>query len=182
MKKLLALFLAPILLLTACGNSAEASFVRFVSSVSACEALSFTADIRAEYKTRSVNFTLKYSQDDDGAVIEAVKPEIISGVKARVADDGVSLEYDGAILALGELKGEGEVSPLSAVPTLIKAMREGHIELAWNEDELLAARLIPADGVAVDLRLDSELVPVFAEISYGENTAVFIDITDWMMT
>ena len=44
---------------------------------------------------------------------------------------------------------------------------------------MIAARLVPSDDMLVTLWLSSELVPLNAEISYKEQTVIFIEINDW---
>lgn len=178
MRKYLIPLVLSLTLLCGCSRGAEESFARFIGTVAAAEDLSFTAEVRAEYDDRTLSFKLGYEQDAEGAVIEVVEPELIAGIKARVKSDAVTLEYDGALLDLGSLTGDG-ISPLSSLPLLIETLHGSHIEMTWEENGLLAARLIPRDGIAVTLYITDELIPVSAEISSGEKTVVFINISDW---
>lgn len=181
MKKLLIPILICVMLLTGCTKSAEAGFAEFMAKAAQSDEISFAADLKAEFPNKTVELKLGYTQKDGEAVIEVLKPELIAGIKARVTENGAALEYDGAMLDLGRLSDDGKISPLNAVSMLVKAIRDGHLDLAWTEDELLAARIIPADDTAVTLWLNSELVPVNAELSYKDKTLVYIQISDWMM-
>ena len=179
MKRIIPMLLVIAVLLCGCSPGAEESFVKFISQTAGAETLSFTAEVRAEFAYKTLSFTLGFDRDSDGAVIEVIKPALLAGVRARIRDGETVLEYEGAMLDVGELT-DG-MSPLSAVPMLYRAMTDGHIELAWEEDGLLAARLIPEDNIAVTLLITPELVPVRAEISDSERTLVFIEINDWKL-
>ena len=181
MKKLIVPILICVMLLTGCGKSAEAGFAEFIAKTAQSDEISFVADVKAEFPKKTAEFRLGYTQKDGEAVIEVLEPGLIAGIKARVSEDGAALEFDGAVLDLGNLSGDGKISPLNAVSMLVKAMREGHIDIVWTEDELIAARIIPADDIAVTLWLDSELIPVNAELSYKDKTLVYIEISDWVI-
>lgn len=181
MKKLLVPILVCVLLLTGCARSAEAAFAEFMAKAAQSGEISFTADLQAEFPKKTVGLTLGYTQKDGEAVVEVIKPKLIAGIRARVSEDGAALEYDGAVLDLGKLSEDGKISPLNAVSMLVKAIRSGQLELVWTENELLAARLIPADDTVITLWLTEELTPVSAELGYHGKTLVTMEISDWMM-
>ena len=60
----------------------------------------------------------------------------------------------------------------------------GSWDLLWNSK--YSGKILtfdnPRDGIAVTLHITDELVPVSAEISSGEKTIVFINISDWKLT
>lgn len=177
MKKLLPVILS-LLLLSSCADTGESEFLKFTESVSSAENISFTADVRAQYSDSTAEFTLAYEKSGDEATVQVVKPELISGIKANVKGNDISLEYDGAMLDIGTLP-DAELSPMSSLPLIVGAIRSGQLEISWTEDELIAARLVPADDYVVTLWINSALEPVTAEISYKEKTTVFVDISDW---
>ena len=106
---------------------------------------------------------------------------MLRGIKANVMGKNLSLEYDGAMLDIGTLD-DAELSPMSSLPLIVQAMRNGHLEISWVEDDMLAARIIPADNYVVTLWIDSSLTPRSAEISYKENTVVLVEISDWSVS
>ncbi len=176
-RKLLPLMIS-LVLLCGCADTGEDSFNEFVQTVSSAQELCFDADVRAEYSEKTAEFTLHYAQDAESAEVEILEPEIVAGIKARVAGDVLSLEYDGAMLDIGSF-GDTELSPMSALPLLAKSLTDAHVELTWREDDMIAARLVPNDDMLVTLWLDSALVPLSAEISYKEQTVIFIEISNW---
>lgn len=177
LKKLLPLMIS-LVLLCGCADNGEESFDQFVKGVSEAETVSFSADVRAEYSDKTAEFTLRYSQSEESAEVEITQPETVAGIKARVTGDALSLEYDGAILDIGSF-GDTELSPMSALPLLVRSMTDAHVDITWREDDMIAARLVPSDDLTVTLWLSNELVPLNAEISYKEQTVIFIEINDW---
>ena len=176
-KKLLPLMIS-LVLLCGCADTGEESFNQFVGNVSEAESISFNADVRAEYSDKTAEFTLRYTQNADSADVEITQPETVAGIKAHIAGDALSLEYDGAMLDIGSF-GDTALSPMSALPLLVQSVSDAHIDITWREDDMIAARLVPSEDMNVTLWLSDELVPLNAEISYKEQTVIFIDISDW---
>ena len=172
-KKLLPLMIS-LVLLCGCADTGEESFDQFARSVAESDSVCFSA----EYSDKTAEFTLRYVQRPESAEVEITEPETVAGTKARVTGDALSLEYDGAILDIGSF-GDTELSPMSALPLLVRSMTDAHIDITWREDDMIAARLVPSDDMLVTLWLSSELVPLNAEISYKEQTVIFIEINDW---
>lgn len=176
-KKMLPLMIS-LVLLCGCADTGEESFDEFVMGVAEADTVSFSADVRAEYSDKTAEFTLRYAQSADSAEVEISEPETVAGIKARVTGDALSLEYDGAILDIGSF-GDTELSPMSALPLLVRSMTDAHVDITWREDDMIAARLVPSDDMLVTLWLSNDLVPLNAEISYKEQTVIFIEINDW---
>lgn len=181
MRKLLLPLMISLVVLCGCADNGEESFIRFMQQVGSADELSFDAVVRAEYSDKTAEFKLGYTQDESGAVVEIIEPEIVAGIKARVSDDAMQLEYDGAILDIGAI-ADSDLSPMTALPLLARAMRDGHIDIVWTEDDMLAARLVPSDDFTVTLWLSPELTPLNAEITYKEKTVIFVEISDWKVS
>lgn len=178
MKKLLVPLMISLCLLCGCADKGEESFEQFTTQLREKENISFTADVRAEYADKTAEFCLKYTQTGDSACITVVEPEIIAGISARVREGSLQLEYDGAILDIGQL-ADSDLSPMSALPLITDALKNAYIDLAWTEDDMIAARLMPDDDTVVTVWLSGELVPQSAQISYKEKTVVFAEISQW---
>ncbi|MDO4816300.1 MAG: hypothetical protein Q4A83_06850 [Bacillota bacterium] len=178
MKRRIILPLALVLLLCGCSGGEEAAFDRFRQELAEAEEIIFTADVQAEYEDKTAEFTLCFSMQNDEYRVEILEPEIVKGISARVKSGETHLEYDGAILDIGKLTDRG-LCPMSALPFLLDAMRDAHVDMTWTENGLLAVRLIPSDDMSVTLWLDEDNEPVNAEIEYEEKTVVFIEIHDW---
>ncbi len=181
--RLSAALLPVALILSGCGGaSARADFESFSKALAEEENLSYTARVRAEYDDSSVEFTLEYAEDTNGARVTVLSPEIIRGVSARVSAGETALEYDGVSLDTGELDDFG-LSPMSALPRLTEAMKSGYLDTAWTEDGELCALIVPADGVSVQVRLDKYTnTPLSAELASNGRVRVFAEICEWSPT
>ena len=181
MKKIAAILLALLLIfaLCGCGNSEQARFAQFVKTLAEAQDISFTAKLRAEYADMTAQFTLDYVQNADGCTVEITEPKLIAGIRAHVDADGTRLEYEGAVLDIGKLTDDG-LTPMSALPLLMRTLREAGADTLWFENELLAVQLMPSDNVTVKLWIDpDDLVPQNAEIAYKGQSVVFVQIENW---
>ena len=170
---LMPLLLGAALMLSACGGgAARAGFESFAEDLSARDELHFTSQLRVE-------FTLDYAADSGGCTVTVVSPEIIKGVSAHITAGETALEYDGVALDTGALDDFG-LSPMSALPLLVDAMRTGYLDSAWEENGELAAVLIPSDGLSVEVHLDKySKTPLYAEISSAGRVRVTAQISGW---
>ena len=180
MKKLyVPLLLILSLLLGGCANKNEARFRAFSEELRSRSDLELTAQVRAEYDERSCSFTLRCSEDGaGGCTVEVTEPELIRGVRARMSADGTKLLYDGVAVDTGE-DGGTSLSPMGALPLLLRALRDGALDSAWTEDGRCAVRLVPEDGIAVTVLFDEDMVPEYAEIEREGKTLYFIDVAEF---
>ena len=181
MKRLcLPLLLALSLVLSGCGQNAAASkYQDFAEKLLQKETLSFTADVRCEYEEKTVSFTLGYSSDTEGSTVTVIAPELIRGIRAHAKAGETSVEYDGLILDTGPLDDFG-LSPMSALPVLVEAMKTAYIDSVWEEKGEYAALLVPSDNMNVQIHLDKyTMCPVYAELVSDGRVAAFIHIRDW---
>ena len=179
-KKYLSVLLAVCLILSGCGTSdVKAAYKNFSEELSAQDGLSFTASLRAEYEHKTARFTLSYTEDAERGTVTVVKPELIAGVSAHVEHGGTSLEYDGVMLDTGDLDEFG-LSPMSSLPMLVQALREGYLDSFWAEDGKSVYQLVPNDNLVCTVWFEPEtMTPVRAELISGGRVKVFVDISDW---
>ena len=178
MKKLCLLVLC-LALLTGCGSGRETERrQQLAEELSARRDLRFTADLRAEYPDKTVSFRLSYAEDDGGCEIRVLEPEEIGGVSVHLGTDGAQLRFEELRLDTGPLDRYG-LSPLSALPALTRALREGHLESAWTEGELTVWELVADDHLTVQVWLDDELRPQRAELISEGRVSVFLELSDW---
>ena len=160
MKRALVPALMISLLLCACGGEeAEQRIERQRDALAAAEEISFTARVRADLGDEVFLCVLDCSQTPEGLTVEVREPEEIAGIRAHAAGGETTLEYDGVILAGG---------PLGAMPLLLRALTEGHVIRAWEEDggALIAAEIYADDDYALTLWFDGEsLAPRCASVS-----------------
>lgn len=168
------------LTLSACGNkAAEDGAAELSEKLSTADTLGFTAVLRAEYDDRSEEFTLDYFEDAEGCVVTVAAPDIIKGVSARIDDGETALEYEGVMLDTGPLDSYG-LTPMSALPLMVEAIKSGYIDSAWTDGDNIAAVFIPDDNTSVEMRIDKYTkTPVSAEIASDGHVRVFAEIKDW---
>lgn len=166
-------------LLSGCGTKAEETAVKnFQSALLQAQNVSFGADIRAEFDSKTEAYTLNYAKDADGAVIEVVKPELIAGIKAHVNAGSSSLEYDGATLDTGPLSANG-LTPISSLPELTAAISGGHLDMVWKEGSATVAQITPKDGLTVTVWFDENTTPYHAELQSTGKVLVYCDIINF---
>lgn len=177
MKKLIMIASCLCLLpLAGCAaESEEAQFEAFRASLEDAS-VTVTADVQARDGDEVTSFTLRCAEADSGCELEVLAPEQIAGVRAHVDADAVEMRFDDVILPMPQ--AQNTVSPLMALPLVLDAARNGHLDLVWREDGLVC-QLIPDDETAVRLYLDDQQTPVAAEIDTDGQTNVFCTITGW---
>ena len=175
----LPLLLGAALLLSGCGSRDEARFDAFSEELRSRGDLVMTAEVRAEQEDSTCTFTLRYAESTDGGcIVEVVEPELIRGVKARMNADGTKLVYDSVAVDTGDDGGTG-LSPMGALPLLVRALRQGSVDSVWQEGGELAGKLVPEDDVDVTVLFDGEMQPTCAEIAHKGKTVLFIEISDF---
>lgn len=182
MKKALALIpLLFALLLSACGNAALQRYESFSQQLQEQDTLSFTAALTAAYPYRTAQFDLRYTLEDGMQRITILSPERISGISASVQLGKTTLEYDGLILDTGDLDAYG-LSPMSALPLLVEALRHGHGDAFWTEEGLDAVELLFDDHARANVWFDAEGLPCRAELISDDVVVVSCEIKNWTYT
>lgn len=181
MKRLcLPLILSLCLLLAGCGGKDyEKSQQELSRRLGAVEVLSFTANVRAEYEHKTARFTLSYSEDSQGGKVTVLAPQLIAGITARVEPGSTSLEYDGIMLGTGELDDFG-LSPMSALPILVQALKDGALDSGWQEGEFTVMQIQSTDELSCTVWFEPEaMIPRQAELISDGRVKVFAEISDW---
>lgn len=181
-KIFLPLAAALCLLLTGCGSKAyQQQHQALQQRMGQSPVLSFRADIRAEYPDKTARFTLGYSRDESGAVVEILAPKLVAGVKARLEPDGSSLEYDGLMLGTGDLDSHG-LSPMSCLPLLVSCLERGTLDSGSQDGADSVLELQDSDDLRCRVWLSgAELLPSRAELISEGRVMVFADIHDWQL-
>ena len=158
-RKAIAALMISLLLLSACGRGAgEQKFEAFRDTLTG-QLVTTTAQVRVQR----------------GDTVTA--PEQAAGVTARLRDGASTLAFDDIILPAGDLNGAG-LTPLTALPYVVEAIRSGYVDLTWTEDGLQVVQLITDDHTAVRLYLDGT-VPQCAELSVDDTLCLRCTIENW---
>lgn len=178
MKKILVILpLLVCLLLSGCGNQSRERFAAFSEELSQRDTLSFTAELTASYPDRSAAFTLRYTLEGDVQRVTVLAPGRISGISACVEKGGTALEYDGLILDTGDLDAYG-LTPMSALPLLVDALRTGHPDAFWEEGGCDAVELSVSDHCLARVWFDGG-IPCRAELQCDGVVTVACEIENW---
>ncbi len=181
MKRLcLPLVLIFCLLLSACGGRAQAErFEQFSTELVGSTSLSFTSQLRCEYEDRSVDFILSYSEGSEGAEVKVLKPDSISGVIGHVKPGSSALEYGEIIIDTGDLDKYG-LSPMTALPALAQALKTGHVESSWEEENSVVYELSCDEHLTVRVWFNAlNMIPQKAELISEGQVKVFCKIENW---
>ena len=170
MKRAIVPALMISLLLSACagGTAVETALEARRDVLAAAAEISFAADMTAFPGGEVFACSLACHATPEEVSMEVTAPELAAGVRAAVQSGETTLRYADVMLSVGGLDA-GTVSPFSAVPLLVRALREGHIIRAWEEAgeeaPLLAADIYADDTLELTVWFDAaSLAPVSARI------------------
>lgn len=108
-----------------------------------------------------------------------VAPQLIAGVTARVKPGSTSLEYEGISLGTGELDDYG-LSPMSALPLLVQALKSGALDSGWTEGDYTVMQIDSTDTLSCTVWFQPDtLVPCQAELISDGRVKIFAEISDW---
>jgi len=179
-----ALMMIPLLLLAGCGGeSLEAQAARLNAPLAAAETVDVTGEMTLDYGQRIATFTLNYVGDTENGVVTVLFPESIAGIRLELQDGMIVMDLDTVKLDSGTLDREG-LAPITVLPTVLEAMREGYVVACTRETldgraclrtlyQLGSADLSEADALLCGVWVDeADGTPVYAEISVGGTAVV----------
>ena len=182
MKKLclLSTVVLVLLLLSGCGRERAmlSEYEDFSRRLAASDSLSFSAKLRAEYEHKTARFTLSFRESDGIGTVEVTAPALIAGIRATVARNGTKLEFGDISLDTGALDDRG-LSPMSALPLLVKTLRDVSPESCWREDGKTVVQLIADDERLCTVWFGSEGLPIRAEIISDGRVTIYMDIGEF---
>lgn len=172
--------------LTACSAKPKAAELAQTvrDSYTSADGISMNAELTANYSSRAYSFSVKYEEDDGGGTVTVLEPESIAGISARIGEDGVTLIFDGAEVFTGEVTEDG-LSPVDALPVIVKAWREGAVTgteyVKSDGAERLSVSYRITDSAALITVFDTDTyLPVSAELTrdgYTVLTLEFLNVT-----
>jgi hypothetical protein len=184
--KAFAALMISLLFLTACSGGKEVSedrFLKFREQLCSSEGVTAVSKVRAETEEATEEYEMSFTQTGEGAVVEVLGPEELKGIKATLGGDPMTVEYQGVILETGGL-GSDDLTPITALPMIVEAMKGWHIENVWgetvNDSKTLAAKIFATDRSDLTVWLDYEtMTPLYAEITLDGYTVIFCTIEEW---
>lgn len=168
MRKLLFCVPMMILLLAACGGgTAGGSEEETLALAIRGEYLKMTswaatAEITADYGQRVYQYTMSVEASDEETALVITAPETVAGITARLKGKDSLLEYDGVAVETGPMDQQG-LTPVSAVPALLKEARSGYMRACALEEDGALLRMDcgdpegePGRGVETTLWFDAD--------------------------
>lgn len=147
----------------------------------AAAAITFEADVRADYITGIEEFSLSCSLDGEGTMaFRVLAPEDIADICGTVSGAEGTVEFDDTVLAF-PLMADGRLSPLSGPWVLLKAIRSGAIVSAGQEDGLLHLTIDDSyddNALTVDVWLEDGQVQE-AEIAWEGRRCLTMTVDDF---
>ncbi len=181
-KRIVSALMMTLALLAGCGARAtkpEDVFASFREELCGAERVTASLSLTADYGGTAAEYGLDAVRDGGTTTVTVTEPEMLRGVTAAMTADDTALSFDGVILAVGPVDGEGH-TPLSAVPAIFAAMEDGYAELTWRDGGLAAARYYVGETTRCTVWLDPEtLSPVAAELSEDGRTVLTCRFTAW---
>ena len=153
MRRWLCVPMITLLLLSACAGGGTGRQVEELALTIRGEWLETTdcsagMEVTADYGQRVYQYEMELLVENGETCLTLTAPETVAGITARAAGEDSFLEYDGLVLETGPLNEEG-LTPVSAVPTLLEAIRSGYIIACGLEENtgLLRVNCGDAEGV-----------------------------------
>lgn len=160
-----------LLVLSACGGTKQQRLESFRERFAESDSLRMTARVQADCGDTVETYTLEYSYDGAEWTVLVTEPAFAAGITARIGADASELEYDGAILATGDLLENG-ISPIASVPLLAETLRTGTFDSMWSEEELLAGTYLYDDARSASVWFDAAGLPIAGELMENGITKV----------
>jgi len=181
--KLAIPILLAVLMTAGCAGRHQNKWESFRTEFRDRESISLKAQVTSDYGDKVFAYTLDYHEQEGSGTITVTEPEIIKGLTAKVTDNGASIEYEGTALDTGALDAEGR-NPISAIPALLQAAAEGHLETLSKErledSDAIAAKIGLSEQTFAVIWLDMETgLPLHAEICTNNKSIIFCDFLEW---
>ena len=129
-RKLTAIFLCIVCLMTGCGSSNEPleQAIELRNGILNGGGCRFRTTVTADYGEKIYVFTMDCTTDKDGNLtFTVVQPDTISGITGKISATGGALTFDDKVLAFPTI-ADGQVSPVTAPWLLVHTLRSGYLK------------------------------------------------------
>ncbi len=154
------------------------------SDLQASSGSTFDANITADYGDVLYHFFLKCQTQDNGDLkFTVIEPETISGITGTISQDGGKILFEDKALFFEEVSQTG-ITPVAAPWFMLKALKSGYIKGAGKTD---SGTLVQIDdsyldsALNVNLNLDHNHLPYFAEMFYNNRRIMSIEIENFVI-
>lgn len=177
------ILLCVLLLLTGCsGKNQDIDRAMNLRSKLLSKAVSFDAEITADYGDKTYTFTMNCKADTQGNLtFTVVEPEVIHGITGTVSATGGKLQFDDVALAF-DLMADGQFSPASGPWILMKTLRSGYLTSCTREGDTYRISIDDSyddDALHLDIWLSGEDVPIQGEIMWQGRRLLTIGVKNF---
>ncbi len=151
------------LVLTACADT-EQQVRSFAEELCNGTSVRMTAQVQADHGDTVECYTLEYDFDGSEWTALVTAPDILAGISVHMDGDGSELEFDGVMLAAGDILSNG-VTAIGSVPLIWETLHTGSLDCVWEEGELFAGTYVYDDTIGMSLWYDAAGLPVAAELT-----------------
>ena len=176
MKRIICLLLV-VMFLTGCSkeNSAMEQAIGFRNSLLQATSVSFDAAITADFGNVLHSFRMNCQWDSSNEMrFIVLGPDTISGIAGTISQDSGKITFDDQALFF-EIIADGVITPVSAPWVVMSAMKSGYIKGAGVQNNGYIIQLDDSyneNALRVNLEMNSDFVPEFAEIFYDGRRVV----------
>ena len=169
------------------GQGAEEEAQALQLKFQGLSAATVEAELTCQYDGEVRTYTLRCAYGPEQSRVEVLAPEELAGITATLAGEDLTVAYDGILLDAGNYSGT-QISPMWAVPSLIRAMGAGY-PLETSREEVDGAACLRVTFEMTDdaggkqyfaVWFDGDGIPLQGEVVLGEAvvyTAVFTQFT-----
>ena len=192
MRKSLLCVLMTALLLTGCGqaggNEAEELALTIRGEHLGMDRCTAQVSVTADYGQRVYEYEMAVAVTGEETLLVLSAPETVAGLTARISGEDSALEFDGLSVETGPLDPDG-LTPVSAVPALLEAVRSGYITACALEEDGTLLRVdcgspegAPGSGTETALWFDASTHALAkGEISVDGFRVILCEFSDFMM-
>lgn len=185
MKRIFCMILAVMLLSGCSGSNEELKHAMELRGQWMTGAVSFDAEIIADYGDVSYTFSMACQVDTEGNMTFSVtKPETLAGITGSVSASGGKLTFDEAALAF-DLMADGQLTPVSAPWVLMKTLRSGYLTSCCKEGEDLRLSIDDSyeeDALHLEIWVGGDDLPKNAEIYWQGRRLSTVKVTNFVVS
>ena len=175
-----------IILISGCGHSHTAldQALQLRETILAASAISFCADITADYGDEIYTFQMECSEKALGKMdFTITSPETIAGITGTVSQNQPAFTFDDKVLAFPPLV-DSQVTPVIAPYVLLQTLRGGYISACSREGDGYCIYLNDSyreDQLYVQVYTNMDFIPIHAEIVYHDQRILSLDISKFLV-
>lgn len=184
MKRAVCILLMLVLLCGCSGNGEELDRAMGLRAQLLAHSCSFDAEITADYGDKLYTFSVYCEGDPQGNLGFRVKaPDTIADITGSIASGDGKLTFSDVALEF-PLLADDQVTPVSAPWLLLKTLQGGYLTSAGMDGELLRVTINDSyedDALQLDIWLDSNDLPVQAEILYDGRRILTLSVSNFQI-